>query len=316
MMDATVTNGQLATHLSDLLKDEKIDNNVVETKSDDDLNALFDEVTSLEQRAKEKALNTTALQLSKNETTNVSNGNVETRSVSDNSVTKSEPVGSDIFAGTHSINDSFDANSSDVTTNSSDVITNSSDANSFDVNSSDVKSEPAGRDVFAGTHTIGRVQNTSESTVTPSAQTTTSGQSTAFKQNVDDKSLIKVFKVDDEVYWYNRDNLKKHSRSVISELSEQQALNSGMHHSKIEGPTKKTYFTQEELDERNKKDIYASGTTNVASVDSGSSSQGTLPHTGDVPVPVSLASASMGLGAFLLAWLKKRKKKRQKRLVD
>lgn len=214
MMDATVTNGQLATHLSDLLKDEKVDANVVETKSDDDLNVLFDEVTSLEQRVKEKALNTTALQLSKNETTNVSNGNVETRSVSDNSVTKSEPVGSDIFAGTHSINDSFDANSSDVTTNSSDV------------NSSDVKSEPAGRDVFAGTHTIGRVQNTFESTVTPSAQTTTSGQSTAFKQNVDDKSLIKVFKVDDEVYWYNRDNLKKHSRSVISELSEQQALNS------------------------------------------------------------------------------------------
>lgn len=49
MMDATVTNGQLATHLSDLLKDEKVDNNVVETKSDDDLNALFDEVMSLEQ---------------------------------------------------------------------------------------------------------------------------------------------------------------------------------------------------------------------------------------------------------------------------
>lgn len=29
MMDATVTNGQLATHLSDLLKDEKGDNNGV-----------------------------------------------------------------------------------------------------------------------------------------------------------------------------------------------------------------------------------------------------------------------------------------------
>lgn len=63
MMDATVTNGQLATHLSDLLKDEKVDTNVVETKSDDDLNVLFDEVTSLEQRAKEKASNATALQL-------------------------------------------------------------------------------------------------------------------------------------------------------------------------------------------------------------------------------------------------------------
>ena len=38
MMDATVTNGQLATHLSDLLKDEKVDNNVVETTTNDDLN--------------------------------------------------------------------------------------------------------------------------------------------------------------------------------------------------------------------------------------------------------------------------------------
>ena len=74
MMDATVTNGQLATHLSDLLKDEKVDTNVVETTTNDDLNALFDEVTSLEQRAKEKASNATALQLSKNESTNVSNG--------------------------------------------------------------------------------------------------------------------------------------------------------------------------------------------------------------------------------------------------
>ena len=296
MMDATVANGQLATHLSDLLKDEKV--NVVETTANDDLNALFDEVTSLEQRAKEKALNATALQLSKD------GSDVETHSVSDNGVTKLEPVGRDVFVGTHSINNSSDANSSDVVMNSSDA------------NSSDVKSEPVGRDVFAGTHSIGRVQDTSESTVTPSVQTTTSGQSIASKQNVDDKTLIKVFKVDDEVYWYNRDNLKKHSRSAISELSEQQALNSGMHHSKIEGPTKKTYFTQKELDERNKKDTFVSGTTNSAPVDSGSLSQGTLPHTGDVPVPVPLASASMGLGAFLLAWLKKRKKKRQKRLAD
>lgn len=309
MMDATVTNGQLATHLSDLLKDEKVDNNVVETKSDDDLNALFDEVTSLEQRAKEKALNTTALQLSKNETTNVSNGNVETRSVSDNSVTKSEPVGSDVFAGTHSINDSFDANSSDATTNSSDVITNSSDANI-----SDVKSEPVGRDVFAGTHSIGRVQNTSESTVDFPTQTTTGSQTTVFTQTVNDKSLIKVFAVNDDVYWYSRDNLEKHSRRTIYELSEEDALKKGMHHSQKEGPTKKTYFTAEELAERNKKDGTTFGKTNAVVTDSGS--QGTLPHTGDVPVPVPLASVSMGLGAFLLAWLKKRKKKRQKRLVD
>lgn len=96
MMDATVTNGQLATHLSDLLKDEKVDNNGVETKSDDDLNALFDEVMSLEQRVKEKALNATALQLSKNDS------DVETPSVSDNGVTKSEIVGRDVFVGTHS----------------------------------------------------------------------------------------------------------------------------------------------------------------------------------------------------------------------
>lgn len=297
MMDATVTNGQLATHLSDLLKDEKIDNNVVETKSDDDLNALFDELTSLEQRAKEKASNATALQLSKNESTNVSNGNVETRFVSDNSVTKSEPVGRDVFAGTHSINNSFDADSSDATTNSSDV-----------------KSEPVGRDVFAGTHSIGRVQNTSESTVNLPTQTT--AQTTVPKQNVDDKTLIKVFKVDDDAYWYNRDNLKKHSRHEIRELSEQDALDMGMHHSKIEGPTKKTYFTQKELDERNKKNVFETTSSDNTDTSSGTTAQGTLPHTGDVPVPVPLASASMGFGAFLLAWMKKRKKKRQKRLAD
>ena len=295
-MDATVTNGQLATHLSDLLTDEKVDNNVVETKSDDDLNVLFDEVTSLEQRAKEKASNATALQLSKNDS------DVETLSVSDNGVTKSETVGRDVFVGTHSIDSSSNANSFDVITNSSDA------------NISDVKSEPVGRDVFAGTHSIGRVQNTSESTVDFPTQTAV--QTTVPKQDVDNKNLIKVFAVNKKVYWYNRDNLDVRSNQVICELSEQEALDAGMHHSKTEGPTKKTYFTQEELDERNKKDTYASGTTNVASVDSGSLSQGTLPHTGDVPVPVPLASASMGLGAFLLAWLKKRKKKNQKRLAD
>lgn len=295
MMDATVTNGQLATHLSDLLKDEKIDNNVVETKPDDDLNVLFDEVTSLEQRAKEKASNATALQLSKNESTNMSDDRVETRSVGDNGVTKLEPIGRDVFAGTHSINDSFDANSSDATTNSSDV-----------------KSAPVGRDVFAGTHSIGRVQDTSESTVNLPIQTTV--QTTESKQNVDDKSLIKVFAVNDDVYWYNRDNLKKHSRRVIYELSEEDALKKGMHHSQKEGSAKKTYFTAGELAERNKKDARVSGTTNAVANISGS--QGTLPHTGDVPVSVPLASASMGLGAFLLAWLKKRKKKNQKRLAD
>ena len=295
MMDVTVTNGQLATHLSDLLKDEKIDNNVVEPKPDDDLNVLFDEVTSLEQRAKEKASNATALQLSKNESTNMSDDRVETRSVGDNGVTKLEPIGRDVFAGTHSINDSFDANSSDATTNSSDV-----------------KSAPVGRDVFAGTHSIGRVQDTSESTVNLPIQTTV--QTTESKQNVDDKSLIKVFAVNDDVYWYNRDNLKKHSRRVIYELSEEDALKKGMHHSQKEGSAKKTYFTAEELAERNKKDARVSGTTNAVANISGS--QGTLPHTGDVPVSIPLASASMGLGVFLLAWLKKRKKKRQKRLVD
>lgn len=290
MMDATVTNGQLATHLSDLLKDEKVDNNVVETKSDDDLNALFDEVMSLEQRAKEKALNATALQLSRD------GSDVETRSVSDN-VTKLEPVGQDVFVGTHSISDRSDASSSDVA-----------------MDSSDAKSEPVGRDVFAGTHSIGRVQNASESTVNLPTQTTV--QTTESKQNVDDKSLIKVFKVDDDAYWYNRDNLKKHSRHEIRELSEQDALDMGMHHSKIEGPTKKTYFTQKELDERNKKNVSETTSSDNTDTSSGTSSQGTLPHTGDVSVPVPLASASMGLGAFLLAWLKKRKKKRQKRLAD
>ena len=296
MMDATVTNGQLATHLSDLLKDEKVDNNVVETTTNDDLNVLFDELTSLEQRAKEKASNAKALQLSKD------GSNVVTPSVNDNGVTKSEPVGRDVFVGAHSISDRSDANSPDA-------ITNSSDANSFDV-----KPEPVGRDVFVGTYSIGRVQNTSESTVDLPMQTTV--QTTESKQNVDDKSLIKVFKVDDDAYWYNRDNLKKHSRHEIRELSEQDALDMGMHHSKIEGPTKKTYFTQKELDERNKKNVFETTSSDNTDTSSGTTAQGTLPHTGDVPVPVPLASASMGLGVFLLAWLKKRKKKRQKCLAD
>jgi hypothetical protein len=302
MMDATVTNGQLATHLSDLLKDEKVDTDVVETTTNNDLNVLFDEVTSLEQRAKEKASNATALQLSKD------GSDVATPSVIDNGVTKSELVGRDVFVGTHSISDRSDASSSDVATDSSDV-------NNSDVpNNSDGKSEPVGRDVFAGTHFVGRVQNTSETA--SSAQTTTGNQTTASKQNVDNKSLIKVFAVNDDVYWYGRDNLEKHSRRAIYELSEEDALKKGMHHSEKEGPTKKTYFTAEELAERNKKDTYTSGTANTTATDSGLVSQGTLPHTGDVPVPVPLASASMGLGAFLLAWMKKRKKKRQKRLAD
>ena len=296
MMDATVTNGQLATHLSDLLKDEKVDTDVVETTTNNDLNVLFDEVTSLEQQVKEKASNATALQLSKD------GSDVATPSVIDNGVTKSELVGRDVFVGTHSISDRSDANSPDVITNSSDA------------NSSDVKSEPVGRDVFVGTYSIGRVQNTSESTVDLPTQTTV--QTTESKQNVDDKTLIKVFKVDDDAYWYNRDNLKKHSRHEIRELSEQDALDMGMHHSKIEGPTKKTYFTQKELDERNKKNVFETTSSDNTDTSSGTTAQGTLPHTGDVPVPVPLASASMGLGAFLLAWLKKRKKKRQKRLAD
>ena len=230
-----------------------------------------------------------------------------TPSVNDNGVTKSEPVGRDVFVGTHSISDRSDANSSDVT--SSDVITNSS---AVTTNSSDVKSEPVGNDVFAGTHFIGRVQDTSESTVNLPIQTTV--QTTESKQNVDDKSLIKVFAVNDDVYWYSRDNLENHSRRVIYDLSEEDALKKGMHHSQKEGSAKKTYFTAEELAERNKKDVRVFGTTNAVVNSSGS--HGTLPHTGDTSVPVPLASASMGLGAFLLAWLKKRKKKNQKRLAD
>ena len=113
---------------------------------------------------------------------------VATPSVNDNGVTKSEPVGRDVFAGTHSISDRSDASSSDVATDSSDA------------NNSDVKSEPVGRDVFVGTYSIGRVQNMSESTVDLPTQPTV--QTTESKQNVDDKSLIKVFKVDDDAYWY------------------------------------------------------------------------------------------------------------------
>lgn len=314
MMDATVTNGQLAIHLSDLLTAEKGSNDLVETdksvtKTDTDLDSLFNEVTRLEERAKEK--NATALQLSKGET---SENTVTTfdKTPSINKPLNSsdvEPVGRDVFAGTHSVStvsDDFEVKSESV---GRDVFAGTHSVSIVSGNS-EAKSEPVGRDVFTGTHSIGRVQNTSEDTVNLPTQTV--NQTTSSKQN--DKNLIKVFAINNKVYWYSRDNLDDRSNREIYELSEQEALDYGMHHSKTEGAVKKTYFTAEELAERNKKNV--SKTTNGDDADSGSTSQGTLPHTGDVSVPVPLASVSMGLGTLLLAWLKKRKKKRQKRFAD
>lgn len=311
MMDATVTNGQLATHLSDLLTAEKGSDDLVETnksvtKTDTDLDALFNEVTRLEERAKEK--NATALQLPKSETSE------NTVTTSDKTPSINEPlnsfdvesVGRDVFAGTHSINTVSDDSEVKSEPVGRDVFTGTRSVNIVS-GDSEAKSEPVGRDVFAGTHSIGR---RSESTTVLPTQTTT--QTISSKQ--EDKNLIKVFAVNNKVYWYSRDNLDDRSNREIYELSEQEALDYGMHHSKTEGAVKKTYFTAEELAERNKKDGTVFGTDNTAAENSGTSLQ--LPHTGDVPVPVPLASALMGLGTFLLAWLKKRKKKRQKRFAD
>lgn len=166
MIDATVTNGQLATHLSDLL--ETVSDQSVETNetakipeindSTTDMDALFDELTSLRDRAKEKALNATALQLSKND---------------------------NVTATT--------AANSDVLDEKSSVVTD------------DTAVDSVGRDVFAGTHSIGVAQDTvasSKTTDTPVLSAVSSSQqltvSPSQKVNTNDKSLIKVFAVNGE----------------------------------------------------------------------------------------------------------------------
>lgn len=275
MIDATVTNGQLATHLSDLLEtvsdksvatDEIAKTPEINDSTTTDMDALFDELTSLRDRAKEKALNVTALQLSKN----------------------------DNVKGTAAVN-------SDTLDEKSSVVT------------ADAVVDPVGRDVFAGTHSIGVAQDTvaSSNIPTTSASSNVSSSqpltvSSSQTSDVTDKSLIKVFAVNGQVYWYNRDKLAAHSTQAIGELSEQDAIDSGMRHSSIEGSTAKTYFTKEELEARRKKDVPTTENTvgNTVGADTKS-----LPRTGDASVPVPLASVSMGLGVALLTVLKKRKKK-------
>lgn len=179
MIDATVTNGQLATHLSDLLEtvsDKSLATNETAKTPDindsttTDMDALFDELISLKDRAKEKALNATALQLSKND-----------------NVTDITTANSDVFAGTHSI----------------DVA--------------DTAVDPVGRDVFAGPYSIGVVQDTVVSSNTPTTSASSNVLSSQ-KSDVTDKSLIKVFAVNSQVYWYNRDKLAAHSVQAIGEL--------------------------------------------------------------------------------------------------
>lgn len=285
MIDATVTNGQLATHLSDLLEtvsdksletDETAKTSEINDSTTTDMDALFDELTSLRDRAKEKALNVTALQLSKND-----------------NVTEIAAVNSD----------TLDEKSSVVT--------------------ADTAVDPVGRDVFAGTHSIGVAQDTAVSSNTPTTPVSSavsfpqdSNVSSSQKSDVTDKSLIKVFAVNGQVYWYNRDKLAAHSVQAIGELSEQEAIDSGMRHSSTEGPTAKTYFTKEELEARRKKDIPTTENTEATVENTVGTDTKSLPRTGDIPVPIPLASVSMGLGVALLTVLKKRKKKDQKRFVD
>lgn len=278
MIDATVTNGQLATHLSDLLEtvsdksvatDETAKTLEINDSATMDMDVLFDELTSLKDRAKEKVLNATALQLSKND-----------------NVMETTTANPDVFNGTYSI----------VT--------------------ADTAVDPVGRDVFVGTHSIGVAQDTVASSNTPTTSASSnvlssqdSNVSSSQKSDVTDKSLIKVFAVNGQVYWYNRDKLAAHSTQAIGELLEQEAIDSGMRHSSIEGPTAKTYFTKEELEARRKKDVPTTENTVNVNIKS-------LPRTGDAPVSVSLASTSMGLGVALLTVLKKREKKDQKRFDE
>ena len=285
MIDATVTNGQLATHLSDLLEtvsdksletDETAKTFEINDSATTDMVALFDELTSLKDRAKEKALNATALQLPKNDNA--------TETITANS-------------------DAFDEKSSVVT--------------------ADAAVDSVGRDVFVGTHSIGVAQDTVVRSNTPttsasSAVSSSQGSNVSFSQKSDvtDKSLIKVFAVNGQVYWYNRDKLAAHSNQAIGELSEQDAIASGMRHSSIEGPTAKTYFTKEELEARRKKDVPTTENTGATVENTVDTNIKSLPRTGDVPVSVPLASVFTGLGVALLTVLKKRKKKDQKRFVD
>ena len=285
MIDATTTNGQLATHLSDLLEpvsdksaatDETAKTPDINDSTTTDMDALFDELTSLKDRAKEKALNATALQLSKNDNA--------TETITANS-------------------DAFDEKSSVVT--------------------ADAAVDSVGRDMFVGTHSIGVVQDTAVSSNTPITPVSSavsfpqdSNVSSSQKSDVTDKSLIKVFAVNGQVYWYNRDKLAAHSVQAIGELSEQDAIAGGMRHSSIEGPTAKTYFTKEELDARRKKDVPTTENTGVTVENTVDGNTKSLPRTGDASVPVPMASVSMGLGVALLTVLKKRKKKDQKRFGD
>jgi hypothetical protein len=278
MIDATVTNGQLATHLSDLLEtvsdkslatDETAKTSEINDSTTTDMDVLFDELTSLKDRAKEKALNATALQLSKND-----------------NVTETAAVNSDALD------------------------------EKFSVVTADTAVDPVGRDVFAGTHSIGVAQDTvvsSKTTDIPVSSAVSSPQdsnvSSSQKSDVIDKSLIKVFAVNGQVYWYNRDKLVAHSTQAIAELSEQDAIASGMRHSNIEGPTAKTYFTKEELEARCKKDVPTTENTGAAVKGIVDTNTKSLPRTGDVPVSIPLASTSVGLGVALLTVLKKREKK-------
>ena len=199
----------------------------------------------------------------------------------------------------------------ETTTANSDVFNGT-----YSIATADTAVDPVGRDVFVGTHSIGVAQDTVASSNTPTTSASSnvlssqdSNVSSSQKSDVTDKSLIKVFAVNGQVYWYNRDKLAAHSTQAIGELSEQEAIDSGMRHSSIEGPTAKTYFTKEELEARRKKDVPT--TENTVNVNTKS-----LPRTGDAPVSVSLASTSMGLGVALLTVLKKREKKDQKRFDD
>lgn len=112
------------------------------------------------------------------------------------------------------------------------------------------------------------------------------------KSVIVDKTVVKadvpkVYTTDGKYYWYNEDSLKKQTPSKVHELLESDAKSLGMRH------------TTSEVDDEPKADV-----------------QETVDQTAIVMQSMVVPVANSGLIGLFLAWLKKRKKKHQKRFAD
>lgn len=114
------------------------------------------------------------------------------------------------------------------------------------------------------------------------------------KSVIVDKTIVKadvpkVYTIDGKSYWYNENSLKKQMPGKVHELLESDAKSLGMYHT-----------TSEADDEP----------------DVAVELQETVDQTAIVAQSMVVPVASSGLVGLFLAWLKKRKKKRQKRFTD